>query len=91
MRQIKDMAQRLNLKEPVVNKAQDLYKQIEDKGIKGVNLIAKVATVIFVASRLENQPKTIKDILKQDQVSHKELSNCYKKVKELIPEIKNKV
>jgi len=66
MRQIKDMAQKLNLKEPVVNKAQDLFKQIEDKGIKGVNLLAKVATVIFVASRLENQPKTIKDILKQD-------------------------
>ncbi len=85
------MAQRLNLKEPVVNKAQDLFKQIEDKGIKGVNLLAKVATVIFIASRLENQPKTIKDILKQDQVSHKELSNCYKKVKELIPELKNKV
>jgi transcription initiation factor TFIIIB Brf1 subunit/transcription initiation factor TFIIB len=48
------MAQRLNLKEPVVNKAQDLFKQIQDKGIKGVNLLAKVATVIFIASRLEN-------------------------------------
>jgi transcription initiation factor TFIIIB Brf1 subunit/transcription initiation factor TFIIB len=89
MRQIKDMASRLNLKDPTVNRAQEIYKQIEDRGIKGVSMLAKVATVIFIASRIEKQPKSIKDILKQDQVSHKELSSCYKKVKELIPELKN--
>jgi transcription initiation factor TFIIIB Brf1 subunit/transcription initiation factor TFIIB len=86
---IKEMATRLNLKEPVVNKAQEIYKQIEDKGIKGVSINSKVATVIFIASRIEKQPKTIKDILAQDQIQHKELSSCYKKVKELIPELKN--
>ena len=53
MRQIKELATRLNLKEPVVNKAQEIYKTIEDKGIKGVSMLAKVATVIFVASRIE--------------------------------------
>jgi len=91
MRQIKELATRLNLKEPVVNKAQEIYKTIEDKGIKGVSMLAKVATVIFVASRIEKQPKTIKDILAQDQIQHKELSSCYKKVKNLIPELKNLV
>lgn len=54
-------------------------------------MLAKVATVIFVASRIEKQPKTIKDILAQDQIQHKELSSCYKKVKNLIPELKNQV
>lgn len=38
MRQIRDMAARLNLKEPAMAKAQEIYKQIEDKGIKGVSL-----------------------------------------------------
>lgn len=51
-----------------MNKAQEIYKTIEDKGIKGVSMLAKVATVIFVASRIEKQPKTIKDILAQDQI-----------------------
>ena len=74
-----------------MNKAQEIYKTIEDKGIKGVSMLAKVATVIFVASRIEKQPKTIKDILAQDQIQHKELSSCYKKVKNLIPELKNLV
>ncbi len=91
MKAIKDMAQRLNLKEPALNKAYEIYKQIEDKGIKGVGLPAKVATVIFIASRLEKQPKGIKEILQVDEVQHKELSSCYKKVKELIPELKNQV
>ena len=53
MRAIKDMATRLNLKEPAVNKAYEIYKQIEDKGIKGVSVTAKVATVVFIASRIE--------------------------------------
>jgi len=68
MKAIKDMAQRLNLKEPALNKAYEIYKQIEDKGIKGVGLRAKVATVIFIASRLEKQPKGIKEILLVDDV-----------------------
>lgn len=85
------MAQRLNLKDPAINKACDIYKQIEDKGIRGVSITAKVATVVFVASRIEKQPKSIKEILNVDQVSHKELSSCYKKVKELIPELKQQV
>ena len=91
MRAIKDMATRLNLKEPAINKAYEIYKQIEDKGIKGVSILAKVATVVFIASRIEKQPKGIKEILQVDQVSHKELSSCYKKVKELIPELKSQV
>ena len=53
MRAIKEMATRLNLKEPAVNKAYEIYKQIEDKGIKGVSITAKVATVVFIASRIE--------------------------------------
>jgi transcription initiation factor TFIIIB Brf1 subunit/transcription initiation factor TFIIB len=47
--------------------------------------------VVFIASRIEKQPKGIKEILQVDQVSHKELSSCYKKVKELLPELKNQV
>lgn len=61
---IKDIQTRLNLKEPTVNKAQSLYSQIEDNGqLKGKNSNAKVAAVIFVASRQTGFPKSIKHIL----------------------------
>jgi len=52
-RAIREYAYQLNLKDPTINKANELYKQIEEKGIlKGKSVIAKVAAVIFVASRL---------------------------------------
>lgn len=53
LRAIRDITTRLNLKEPVFNKACEIYKEIEDRGIKGISLTAKVATVVFIASRLE--------------------------------------
>jgi transcription initiation factor TFIIIB Brf1 subunit/transcription initiation factor TFIIB len=63
MRAIRDLATRLNLKEPVLNKAFEIYKMIEDRGIRGVSITAKVATVIFMAARIEKQPKGIKEII----------------------------
>jgi transcription initiation factor TFIIIB Brf1 subunit/transcription initiation factor TFIIB len=63
MRLIRDMASKLNLKEPAYNKACEIYKEIEDLGIKGVSINAKVATVVFIASRIERQPRGVKEIL----------------------------
>lgn len=88
LRAIKDYSQPLNLKEPTIHRACDLYKQIEDNGLlKGKSVVAKVAAVIFVASRLQNQPKNIKSILLVTQAKQKELNSCYKKIKEMIPDI----
>lgn len=63
MRAIRDMSNRLNLKEAAYNRACEIYKEIEDKGIKGVSINVKVATVVFIASRIEKQAKHIKEIL----------------------------
>lgn len=55
IRSIKDYALHLNLKEGTISKANDLYKLVEDNGmLKGKSVQAKVAAVIFVASRLMN-------------------------------------
>ena len=49
---IRDLASTLNLKETTIVKANDLYAQIEDNGqLKGKSVNAKVAAVIFIASR----------------------------------------
>ena len=96
---IRDIQNRLNLKvrtwkilklqEPTINKAMHLYSQIEDNGqLKGKNTRAKVAAVLFIASRQTNFPKSIKNILETTGATQKELSSCYKKIKEIIPEAK---
>ena len=89
---IREMAGKLNIKEPTKNKACDIYHEIETKGIKGCSQLAKVSTVLFIASRIMNIPKSIKEILQVDKLlTQRELNSCYKKIKELIPELKNKV
>lgn len=66
-----------------------MLKRVEDNGsLKGKSVNAKVAAIIFVASRQVNQPKNIKSILDATQATQKELSSCYKKIKEIIPEAK---
>jgi transcription initiation factor TFIIIB Brf1 subunit/transcription initiation factor TFIIB len=47
-----------------------------------------VAAVIFIASRLTDNPKHIKQILTLTEVTEKEMNSCYKRIKEIIPEAK---
>lgn len=84
--QIRELSHCLNLKKDTVDKALDLYKQISDLGsMKGRSIDARVATVIFMASRFTEQPKPIKTILAFTDCTTKELSKCYKSVKEMFP------
>lgn len=45
---------KLNLKEPTQKKACEIYNTIEKRGIKGASISTKVATVVYIASRIEN-------------------------------------
>jgi len=50
---IKELASCLNLKSATVDKSFELYKQTADEGIlKGRSMDARVATIIFMASRI---------------------------------------
>ena len=83
---IKEISSSLGLKAATIDKAFDLYKQIADDGkLKGRSIDARVATCIFMASRLVDQPKAIKKILVYSDCTEKDLSRCYKKVKDLFP------
>lgn len=44
--------------------------------------------MIYVASRQQNNPKSIKHILQVTNTQSKDISSCYKKIKEIIPEAK---
>lgn len=69
-----------------MNKAYELYKQIADEGtLRGRSIDSRVATIIFMASRIVDQHRPIKKILAFTECTEKELSKCYKKVKCLFP------
>jgi len=89
---IRELAHCLNLKAVTIDKAYELYKQIADSGqLRGRSVEARVATVIFMASRFTDQPKPIKTILAFTDCSTKELSKCYKSVKELLPNFQSRL
>lgn len=83
------MKTNLNLKDILLAKAEEWLKKVEDNGsLKGKSVNAKVAAIIFIASRQVNQPKSIKSILDATQATQKELSSCYKKIKGIDPNVK---
>ena len=58
---LRDLSVQLNIKESLMQKAQELLKKVEDDGrLKGKSMNAKVATIIFITSRQAEQPKPIK-------------------------------
>jgi len=89
---IREVSSCLQLKDPTINKAYELYKLITDEGtLKGRGIDSRVATCIFMASRFVDQPKPIKKILAFTDCSEKDLSKCYKKVKYLFPQFQTRL
>lgn len=77
----------MNLKQSdVLNEAYKLMKDIEDnKALKGHSLDTKVACVIVFASRQCNKEKKIEDILNYVRSDKRDISHCYKKLKNTFP------
>jgi len=64
LQRIKEFSSKLNIKDSVRKTADGLFAIVEkSEKLKGKNLDAKVAMLLFVASRKKDQPKQIKDIL----------------------------
>lgn len=83
---IKEIASYLSLKQPTVDKAFELYKKITDSGqLKGKGQDARVATIIFIASRMTDSHKPIDKILAFTDCSKRDIAKCYKQVKFLFP------
>uniref|UniRef100_A0A2P2N0E0 Transcription initiation factor IIB-2-like n=1 Tax=Rhizophora mucronata TaxID=61149 RepID=A0A2P2N0E0_RHIMU len=57
------MADRLGLVATIKDRANEIYKKIEDqKPLKGRNLDAILAACLYIACRQENKPRTVKEI-----------------------------
>lgn len=89
---IKEIASCLSLKQPTIEKSYELYKKIQDLGtLRGRSQDARVATVIFIASRLTDSHKPIDKILAFSECSKKDIGKCYNKVKFLFPQYQTRL
>ena len=76
---IKDVCRDVHVPKGVEKDSCDLFSRVEEHGdLKGKKMILKVASVIMIASRKSKLPKNMKDILKNCDVSKKELSRWYR-------------
>ncbi|GBG85311.1 hypothetical protein CBR_g39879 [Chara braunii] len=79
-RSIAGMAERLGLVSTIKDRANEIYKKVEDlKSIRGRSQDAILAACLYIACRQEDRPRTFKEICAVARdASKKEIGRCYK-------------
>lgn len=78
-REISNMADRINLPNTIVDRANNLFKQVHDgKTLKGRSNDAIASACLYIACRQEGVPRTFKEICAVSKVSKKEIGRCFK-------------
>ncbi|KAI5639642.1 transcription factor TFIIB repeat domain-containing protein [Phthorimaea operculella] len=78
-REINTMADRINLPKTIVDRANNLFKQVHDgKNLKGRANDAIASACLYIACRQEGVPRTFKEICAVSKISKKEIGRCFK-------------
>ena len=78
-REISAMADRINLPKMIIDRANNLFKQVHDgKNLKGRANDAISSACLYIACRQEGVPRTFKEICAVSKVSKKEIGRCFK-------------
>ena len=78
-RTISNMADRINLPNTIVDRANNLFKMVSDgKDLKGKANNAIAAAFLYIACREEGVPRTFKEIVSVSTVSKKEIGQYFK-------------
>lgn len=78
-REIGQMADRLNLPKMLVDRANTLFKQVnESKTLKGRSNDAIVAACMYISCRQEAVPRTFKEICAVSKISKKDIGRVFK-------------
>ncbi|GFO05988.1 transcription initiation factor iib [Plakobranchus ocellatus] len=79
VREIRQMADRLNVPKMLVDRANNLFKQVhEGKSLKGRSSDAIVSACMYLACRQEQVPRTFKEICAVSKTSKKEIGRVFK-------------
>jgi transcription initiation factor TFIIB len=78
-REISNMADRINLPKPIVDRANILFKKVHDgKTLKGRSNDAIASACLYIACRQKGVPRTFKEICAVSNVCKKEIGRCFK-------------
>ncbi|VDI41551.1 transcription initiation factor IIB-like isoform X2 [Mytilus edulis] len=78
-REIGNMGDRLNLPKMIADRANNLFKQVNDgKALKGRSNDAIAAACMYIACRQEGVPRTFKEICAVSKISKKEIGRVFK-------------
>lgn len=78
-REISSMSDRINLSQTIIDRANNLFKQVHDqKVLKGRANNAICSACLYIACRQEGVPRTFKEICAVSSVSKKEIGKCFK-------------
>lgn len=76
---IQAFCERSFISKTIMNRAQYIFKTVESKKLlKGKNLEGAVGACIYIACKLENAPRTFKEISVITGVQKREIGRCYK-------------
>ena len=80
-REITSMADRINLQQTIITRAQTIYKQVVESGkYKGKNRTATAGSCILIACRQEGVTRSFKEIVAISNVEKVELGRAFKKI-----------
>ncbi|XP_044288145.1 transcription initiation factor IIB [Varanus komodoensis] len=78
-KEIASMADRINLPRNIVDRTNNLFKQVyEQKSLKGRSNDAIASACLYIACRQEGVPRTFKEICAVSRISKKEIGRCFK-------------
>ncbi|CAN0341730.1 transcription initiation factor IIB [Petromyzon marinus] len=78
-REINTMSDRINLPRNIVDRTNNLFKQVyEQKSLKGRSNDAIASACLYIACRQEGVPRTFKEICAVSRISKKEIGRCFK-------------
>ncbi|XP_071450756.1 transcription initiation factor IIB isoform X2 [Hetaerina americana] len=78
-REINNMADRINLPRTIVDRSNNLFKQVHDgRNLKGRSNDAIASACLYIACRQEGVPRTFKEICAVSKISKKEIGRCFK-------------
>jgi len=78
-REIQTMANRINLPKTIIDRANQLFKQVHDqKSLKGRSNDAIASACLYIACRQEGVPRTFKEICAISKIPKKEIGRCFK-------------
>lgn len=78
-KEISQMADLINLTKSIVDRANKLFKQVQDgNNLRGRSNDAKATACLYIACRQEGVPRTFKEICAISKISKKQIGRCFK-------------